>query len=95
MYEIYKRAKSEAKYNAIRYLHMLDAHGGLETAHLLINSSEVSEGYSALWEKGRLDLTVEAMIWDNPEYYNLFSKEELGLIRKRLIEYRYEPAMKT
>ena len=95
MYEIYKRAKSEAKYNATRYLHMLDAHGGIETAHILINSSTVSEGYSALWERGRLDLTVEALIWDNPEYNNLFSKEELELIRERLIEYRYEPAMKS
>ena len=61
MYDIYRKAKVEAKYNATRYLHMLDSHGGIETAHILINST-VSEGYSALWERGRLDLTVEALI---------------------------------
>ena len=94
MYDLYKRAKSEAKYNAIRYLHMLDAHGGFETARILINSPTVSEGYSKLWELGRLDLTVEALIWDNPEYHKLFSNIELQKVRKRLIEYKYGPAMK-
>jgi hypothetical protein len=93
MYGIYKRAKKEVKYNAIRYLHMLDSHGGLETAHILINSSIVSEGYAALWERGRLDLTVEALILDNPEYHDLFSEVELNLIKKRLVEYKYGPAV--
>jgi len=92
--QIYRRAKSEAKYNATRYLHMLDALGGLETAHILINSSAVSEGYTALWERGRLDLTVEALIWENPEYHELFTEDEIRIAKKRLIEYRYAPAMK-
>jgi hypothetical protein len=93
MYDIYRRAKNEAKYNATRYLHMLDAHGGINTAHLLINSPTVSEGYTSLYLKGRLDLTVEALIWDNSEYHQLFSKEELRLIEKRLKEYRYGPVL--
>ncbi len=94
MWDIYKRAKSEAKYNATRYLHMLDSHGELETAHILINSPEVSEGYTALWERRRLDLTVEALIFDNFEYHELFSEDELHKAKKRLIEYKYGPAMK-
>jgi hypothetical protein len=94
MYDIYKKAKIEVKYIATRYLHMLDAHGGFETARILINSPTVSEGYSKLWELGRLDLTVEALIWDNPEYHILFSDIELQKVRKRLIEYKYGPAMK-
>lgn len=93
MWDIYKRAKLEVKYNATRYLHMLDAHGGLETAHILINSSTVAEGYSALWERGRLDLTVEALIWDNHEYYELFTEDELRVVRKRLIDYKYPPVI--
>lgn len=93
MYDIYKKAKTEVKYNATRYLHLLDAHGGFETARILINSPTVSEGYSKLWELGRLDLTVEALIWDNPEYHVLFSKKEILMLQKRLIEYMYKPAM--
>ena len=68
---------------------MLDENGGVETAHILINAPTVSDGYTALWERGRLDLTVEAIIWDNPKYHKLFTEEELGIIKKRLIDYEY------
>ncbi|MBN2182767.1 MAG: hypothetical protein JW715_12725 [Sedimentisphaerales bacterium] len=90
MWNIYKRAKYEAKYNATRYLKMLVENGGLETAHILINAAKVSQGYNALWELGRLDLTVEALIWDNPEYHRLFTEDELNIIKKRLIDYQYD-----
>jgi hypothetical protein len=94
MWEIYKRAKYEAKYNATRYLQMLHENEGLETAHILINASTVSDGYTALWERGRLDLTVEALIWDNPEYHELFTEDELRIAKKRLTDYQYAPALK-
>jgi hypothetical protein len=94
MWNIYKRAKYEAKYNATRYLQMLDENGGLETAHILINASTVSDGYTALWERGRLDLTVEALIFDNPEYHELFTEDELLIVKKRLIDYQYAPTLR-
>ena len=93
MWNIYKRAKYEAKYNATRYLQMLDKNGGIETAHILINASTVSDGYTALWERGRLDITVEALIWDNPEYHELFTEDELRIAKKRLIDYQYIPGI--
>ena len=62
MLRIYERALSEAHYRATRFLSMLSDHGGLETARILIHSPAVSEGYTALWQRGRLDLTVEAVI---------------------------------
>jgi len=89
MLDIYKKANSEAKYNAIRFLQMVSDYGGRETAHILINSPKVSEGYTALWERGRLDLTVEAMILENNQYHELFSKEEIEICRKRLKDYHY------
>lgn len=94
MWNIYKLAKNEANYNATRYLQMLDENGGLETAHILINASTVSDGYTALWERGRLDLTVEAIIFDNPEYHELFTEDEMRIVKKRLIDYQYAPALK-
>ena|SRR5882724_5380939 len=65
MLGIYQRALSEAKYPATRFLHMLHEHRGVETAKILINADNVSEDYTAPWERKRLDLTVEAVIHDN------------------------------
>ena len=93
MLNIYRRAKYKAGYTATRYFQMLNDHGGLETAKILINSATVSEGYTALYMRGRLDLTVEALIFDNPEWHSLFSQDELNIVRKRLMEYQYGPAM--
>lgn len=89
MHGIYQRALSEAGYKATRFLHMLHAHGGMQTAKILIHTSTVSEGYTALWERKRLDLTVEAMIHDNPRWHSLFTSDELDICRRRLIEYHY------
>jgi len=47
----------------------------------------VSEGYTALWERGRLDLTVEALIHDNPQWHPLFTPEELDICTERLTQY--------
>ena len=89
MFRIYERAHSEAKYNATGFLHILYKHRGLETARILLHAVNVSEGYTALWERDRLDLTVEAVIHDNSRWHPLFTEEELAICSKRLKEYRY------
>jgi hypothetical protein len=88
MMDIYHRAKYEAGYNATRYLQMLQEHDGLETAKILLHSSHVSDGYTALWEHGRLDLTVEALILQE-KWHSLFSDQERGIAQKRLKDYKY------
>lgn len=62
MFEVYRRAKDEAGYNATIFLQMLTDNKGLRTAKTLINSSKPSDGYTALYMRGRLDLTVEALM---------------------------------
>ena len=89
MHGIYRRALKEAGYKASIFLDMLYAHRGLETARRLIHSSKVSDGYTALWERKRLDLTVEALIQENAKWHQLFSSEELAICRKRLAQYGY------
>ena len=89
MHDIYPRALSEAGYKASIFLNMLFEHRGVETAKRLIHSSKVSDGYTALWERGRLDLTVEALISDNEKWQPLFSAEEIAICRKRLKQYEY------
>ena len=90
MLNIYRQAKSEAKYNAQRFLKMVVDHGGIETAKMLIHAEKVSDGYTALWERGRLDLTVEAMIIESPKFHSLFSDDEIKICSKSLSEYGYE-----
>ena len=89
MLNIYRTAKSEAGYNAQRFLQMVVDHGGIEAAKMLINSRTVSEGYTALWERGRLDLTVEAIVLETKKYHPLFTPDELQVCAERLKEYKY------
>jgi hypothetical protein len=79
-------AKKEAKYNATRFFQMLSEHGGLETARILLQASGVSEGYTKLYEKNRLDLTVEYIVLQ-PQWRDLFTAEELEIARWRLKAY--------
>jgi len=89
MLDIYRRALAEANYHATRFLQMLNDHGGLETAQILLHTPAVSEGYTALYLKNRLDLTVEAVIHDHEKWHPLFTREELDVCIKRLKEYEY------
>lgn len=82
MASIYDRAKA-AGYNATRFLTMVHEHGGLETAHRLLASADVSYGFGELWLMGRQDLTVEAHVL-RPEYRSLFSDAQLRTARERL-----------
>jgi len=62
MVEMYRRAKEEANYSANRFIAMVTDRRGIETARDLLHAPAVSDGYTALWERGRLDLTVESLI---------------------------------
>jgi len=92
MLQIYNRARSECKYNATRFLRMLHEHGGIETARRLLPS--ISDGYAELWKRGRLDLTVEALILVEP-WVALFSESERQTARNRLVDSGYSVPMAT
>ena len=91
MRNIYTRAHREAGYNATLYLRMLSELGPLETARRLLASSTPSAGFTGLWEKGRLDLTVEALVL-RTEFRQFFTDDELETARERLerLDYRME-----
>ena len=76
-------------YNATLFIQMLQDRGGLATAKALINSTKPSDGYTALYSRGHLELTVEAIVIDNPMWHELFTDEELAKARKRLEDYEY------
>lgn len=93
MFEIYRRAKAEAKYTATGFLQMLTSNGGLRTAKTLINAVKPSDGYTALYLRQRLDLTVEAVVVQEKRWHELFLAEELERARKRLRDNHYEPTI--
>jgi hypothetical protein len=86
---IYERATRELGYSASYFLRMLSEDGALETARRLVQSSTPSDGFTALWEFGRLDLTVEALVLES-QYAELFEDELLDTAAERLRAYGFE-----
>jgi hypothetical protein len=90
MVDVYRRARTEAGYNATVFLTMVSQRGGLETARTLLNAAKPSDGFRALWERQRLDLTMETVVL-RPTFASLFTDEERERARSRLAEYGYRP----
>lgn len=88
MVEVYEGAKRETGYNATRFLQTISEQGGVATAPQLLHSAHVSDGFTALWERRRLDLAVEAVVL-RPEFEKLFSDDEREIARERLTSYGY------
>jgi hypothetical protein len=92
MSTIYRRALSEAKYPANQFLQMLtDSKGrGDLVAKSLINAPKVSSGYTELYLRKRLDLTVEAEVVEHSVWWPLFEPEEIEKAKVRLTKYEYK-----
>ena len=91
MIRMYERARDEADYQATRFIQMVGEHGGAETARRLVTASVPSEGFTKLWERGKLGISVEATML-RPEFRQLFTTDELRAARRRLREYGFEAA---
>ena len=88
MMDIYLTAKKECGYNASRFLQLISAKGGLIAAKQLISKPGGTDGFTTLWEHGRLDLSVEAHILQ-PEYHSLFTEAERKMCKDRLEKFGY------
>ncbi len=88
MQQIYDDAAAIGYYPTT-FRRMLAEHGGVETARRLIRGAATS-GFDKLWEKQRLDLSVEALVL-KPAWQSLFSPEDLAMARKRLRAVGYVP----
>jgi hypothetical protein len=62
---------------------MVTMQGGLATAKALLHTSYLPDGFAELWQRGRLDLTMEYMLVQKP-WNSLFTEEELRVARERL-----------
>jgi hypothetical protein len=89
MQEVYRAGKREGRYSAPLFAELLKTQGGLKTAQRFLHSPDYAAGFTALWERKRLDLTVEAVIVSEAKWHPLFTAEEIEICRKRLKEYGY------
>lgn len=88
MLELYRTAKRDARYDAKQFLSMVVDRGGKAAATSLVESEKESTGFTALWERGRLDLTVEVEIL-KPKWRDLFTRPHRLLAIRRLQKYQY------
>lgn len=90
LHTIYIRAKKECNYNASRFFQMISSkENPVAIARKLTLTNTPSEGFTKLWELKRLDLTVEALIYNNKNYQKFFSETELEFIKEKLSKYEY------
>lgn len=83
MVDLYKRSHNEAGYTPTMFIHMIAEVGGVEAARRLVRTATPSTGFTVLWEKGRLDLTAEALVVQ-PEFAPLFSEDDIERASARL-----------
>jgi len=88
MLKTYRKAK-KLGYKAGIFLDMIGTMGGVGTAKKLLSTEDfIQDGVTRLWELGRLDLSVEALVL-KMEYDVLFTFEEKETAKKRLTKLGY------
>ena len=80
---------SRCRYRPSYFLQMLENYGAVGTAVKLVTANKFREGFTKLWELGRLDLSAEAIMLRSP-YRQLFSKEVLDKASERLTALGYK-----
>lgn len=85
---IYEMAKVECHYNATRFLQLVNERGGLHTAKILLHSGGFSDELTRLWQEGRLDISMEALVLKHP-WRSMFTAEEIAVADTRLRELGY------
>lgn len=76
------------KYRPAKFKKMLDAYGGFDTVNRVLASGKPSDGFTRLWELGRLDLTCEAIIVET-KWRSYFDDNLLAKAEKLLGDMRY------
>jgi hypothetical protein len=88
MLHIYERAAQlKPPYHATRFLQMVQGNGGKAAADQLLASANPSAGFTELYLRGKenLQISVEYLVLQVP-WRELFSKEQLAVARKRLVQ---------
>ncbi|WP_336335448.1 HNH endonuclease [Pseudomonas putida] len=84
-------AQRVLNYRPALFLQMLGSSGGFQTVSTLISQPKPSDGFTRLWEGGRLDLSVEALVTES-RWRRCFDADLLLTAETRLREAGYEIA---
>ena len=77
--------RSECHYRPTAFIQMVNSYGAFESVKRLLTSRQnIPSGLEKLWELGRLDLCFERIIFE-PEWHDMFSKDELSEAKKDFI----------
>ncbi|MFY9978267.1 MAG: hypothetical protein WA252_12600 [Candidatus Sulfotelmatobacter sp.] len=71
-------------YSASDYLSKRRVEGPMALALRLIKDKQPSYGLRKLWAMKRLDLSIEAIVWDNPRFQALFPPKVVERCRGKL-----------
>lgn len=82
------RLNRDINYRATRFAQMVNEYGGVAAAKRLLASDQYSEGFTTLWERGRLDMSVEAFVL-LPWFRHLFTTEERTTAERRLSDHDF------
>ncbi len=85
---LHQRTVAETDYRPTYFIQMVHERGGLGAARALLHAAKPAAGLTTLWEKGPLDLSVEAVILRAP-WSALFTDQERATARKRLHDLGY------
>ena len=89
MLRLYDEA-STFGYRPTYFLRMVNDHGGVPAAKILLGKDAPSYGFERLWEEGRLDISVEALVLREP-WHRLFDEGELREAERRMEGSDYQP----
>ncbi|MCP2245726.1 hypothetical protein [Lentzea aerocolonigenes] len=81
--EGYRYLVRTIRYQAKAFIHMVTMDGGEATAHALLRTPTVSDGFERLRRENMLQHSIEALVL-NPRYDELFAEHELETARTRL-----------
>lgn len=90
MINLYKQIIKSIKYKPTRLMDFINKYGGYEAAVKYISTESNVQDFAVLWEKERLDLSVEALI-ATEAYRSLFQEEIVAFCDRKLKEYSYAP----
>jgi hypothetical protein len=83
MEALYREIVAQTDYRPKRLLALLSDMGGLEAARRIAGSPTPSDEFIAMWDRDRLDLSVEALVLQ-PEFAGLFPSDLLELAERRI-----------
>jgi hypothetical protein len=91
MIGIYETVRRKCHYRANRFIQMVQDHGGVDAAKMLLNTPGYQYGFTELYLCGCLKYSMEALVLQ-AQYAELFEQHELHEARRRLEEvgYNYE-----